>query len=70
MVGSLRCLCVQIAREEGVAAYIIFTDRTLIAMARERPMALDAMRAIEGVGERKLTQYGEAFLEAIAGFEG
>lgn len=66
----LRQLRLQIAREEGVAAYIIFTDRTLIAMARERPLGLEAMRAIEGVGERKLAQYGEAFLEAIAGFSG
>jgi ATP-dependent DNA helicase RecQ len=39
-------------------------------MARERPLGLEAMRAIEGVGERKLTQYGEAFLQAIAGFAG
>ncbi|AMJ62370.1 DNA helicase RecQ [Bosea sp. PAMC 26642] len=66
----LRQLRLSIAREEGVAAYIIFTDRTLIAMARARPAGLDQMRAIEGVGERKLTQYGEAFLEAIAGFNG
>jgi ATP-dependent DNA helicase RecQ len=66
----LRQLRLSIAREEGVAAYIIFTDRTLIAMARERPLGLEAMRAIEGVGERKLAQYGETFLEAIAGFAG
>jgi len=66
----LRRLRLEIAREEGVAAYIIFTDRTLIAMARERPLGLSAMRAIEGVGERKLSQYGEAFIEAIAGFAG
>jgi ATP-dependent DNA helicase RecQ len=64
----LRKLRLQIARDEGVAAYIIFTDRTLIGMARERPAALDEMRRIDGVGERKLTQYGEAFLEAIAEF--
>jgi ATP-dependent DNA helicase RecQ len=70
MFEHLRRLRLQIARAEGVAAYIIFTDRTLIAMARERPMALDEMRAIEGVGERKLAQYGEAFIEAIAGFGG
>jgi ATP-dependent DNA helicase RecQ len=68
MFEHLRQLRLSIAREEGVAAYIIFTDRTLIAMARARPLGLEAMRAIEGVGERKLTQYGEAFLEAIAGF--
>ena len=66
----LRKLRLQIAREEGVAAYIIFTDRTLIAMARERPLGLDEMRAIEGVGERKLAQYGEAFVEAISEFRG
>lgn len=66
----LRRLRLQIAREEGVAAYIIFTDRTLIAMARERPLGLDAMRRIEGVGERKLAQYGEAFVDAISEFRG
>jgi len=66
----LRQLRLSLAREEGVAAYIIFTDRTLIAMARERPAGLEQMRAIEGVGERKLAQYGEAFLDAIAGFAG
>ncbi|CAN7668664.1 DNA helicase RecQ [Bosea sp. LjRoot237] len=66
----LRQLRLSIAREEGVAAYIIFTDRTLIAMARERPLGLEEMRAIEGVGERKLAQYGEVFLDAIATFSG
>lgn len=66
----LRRLRLQIAREEGVAAYIIFTDRTLIAMARERPLGLDEMRRIEGVGERKLAQYGEAFVDAISEFRG
>jgi len=66
----LRKLRLELARAEGVAAYIIFTDRTLIAMARERPLGLDEMRAIEGVGERKLAQYGETFLEAIAAFRG
>jgi ATP-dependent DNA helicase RecQ len=66
----LRRLRLEIAREEGVAAYIIFTDRTLIAMARERPLALSEMRAIEGVGERKLSQYGETFVAAIAEFGG
>ncbi|AZO79679.1 MULTISPECIES: DNA helicase RecQ [unclassified Bosea (in: a-proteobacteria)] len=66
----LRQLRLTLAREEGVAAYIIFTDRTLIAMARERPPGLEEMRAIEGVGERKLAQYGEVFLDAIATFSG
>ncbi len=44
----LRQLRLSLAREEGVAAYIIFTDRTLIAMARARPAALEEMRADRG----------------------
>jgi ATP-dependent DNA helicase RecQ len=39
-------------------------------MARERPLELEEMRAIEGVGERKLAQYGAVFLDAIATFSG
>jgi ATP-dependent DNA helicase RecQ len=49
-----------------MAAYMIFPDRTLIEMAERRPQKLDEMRRIYGVGERKLTQYGQAFLQAIA----
>jgi ATP-dependent DNA helicase RecQ len=66
---ALRQLRLSLAREEGVAAYIIFTDRTLIAMARARPLDLAQMRGIEGVGERKLAQYGALFVDAIGRFE-
>jgi ATP-dependent DNA helicase RecQ len=55
----------ELARAEGVAAYMIFPDRTLIEMAQARPRGLDAMRAVHGVGERKLTRYGEIFARAI-----
>ncbi len=62
----LRALRRELARQEGVAAFIVFPDRTLIDMAERRPATLDEMRAIQGVGERKLSLYGEAFLAAIA----
>ena len=35
-------------------------------MADERPQTLDAMRGIAGIGERKLAQYGQAFLEVVS----
>jgi ATP-dependent DNA helicase RecQ len=63
---ELRAVRLSLAREEGVAAYIIFPDRTLIEMAEQRPATLDAMRRVQGVGDRKLAAYGEAFLDAIA----
>ena len=55
----------ELAQEEGVPAYVIFADRTLIDMAEKRPATLDEMLRVHGVGERKLARYGDAFLEAL-----
>jgi len=64
---GLRDLRSRLAREQGVPAYVIFHDATLLAMLRERPQTLSALGAISGVGERKLARYGEAFLAALGG---
>jgi ATP-dependent DNA helicase RecQ len=63
----LRTLRSTLAREEGVAAYMIFPDRTLIELVRMRPNDLDAMTRISGIGVRKLEAYGEAFLQELWG---
>ncbi len=55
------------AEQAGGPAYIIFNDRTLIEMAEKRPVTLDDMAAIGGVGAKKLDKYGAAFLEVING---
>jgi ATP-dependent DNA helicase RecQ len=67
LFDRLRALRLDIARREKIAAYMVFADRTLIEMARQRPTSLAALKAIHGVGEMKLTRYGETFLNAIAG---
>ncbi|MBY0297271.1 MAG: DNA helicase RecQ [Methylobacterium sp.] len=64
----LRGLRATLARQEGVAAYMIFPDRTLIEMARAKPVDLWALRSVHGVGERKREAYGEAFTQAIGEF--
>ena len=56
-----------LAEQANAPAYIIFNDRTLIEMAERRPMTLDEMAQIGGVGAKKLESYGRAFLEVIAG---
>lgn len=56
-----------LAEQANAPAYIIFNDRTLIEMAEKRPMTLDDMARIGGVGAKKLESYGNAFLEVIAG---
>ena len=64
---TLRALRRRIAQDEGVPAYMVFPDRTLIGMAEDRPSTLAELRAVDGVGERKLALYGEVFLEALNG---
>jgi ATP-dependent DNA helicase RecQ len=58
----------QIARERGVPPYIVFSDRTLRAMARSRPGDGAALMQCPGVGERKREAYGSLFLSAIRRF--
>ncbi|HRJ51288.1 MAG TPA: DNA helicase RecQ [Candidatus Thiothrix moscowensis] len=64
---ALRNLRLRLAQEQGVPPYVIFHDATLLHMANERPQTLTEMRGITGVGERKLAQYGQAFLEVVLG---
>jgi len=64
----LRNLRRQLAEERGVPAYVLFNDATLRDMARLRPGSSGAMLNIRGVGERKLADLGERFLEVIVSY--
>ena len=64
---SLRVLRKSIADQQGVPAYIVFSDKTLRAMAEGRPSTPEELLAVSGVGPLKLERYGEAFLEAVGG---
>jgi ATP-dependent DNA helicase RecQ len=65
---SLRSLRRQLASERGVPAYVLFSDATLRDMARVRPGSPDSLLNIRGVGERKLADLGQRFLEAISNY--
>jgi ATP-dependent DNA helicase RecQ len=54
-----------LAKEQRVAAYVVFADKTLIDMARRKPATAAEMSSVHGVGEAKLRQYGEIFLDVI-----
>lgn len=62
----LRALRKRIADERDVPAYVIFPDTTLRAMARDLPQTRGALRRVSGVGDRKLADFGDAFLAVIA----
>jgi ATP-dependent DNA helicase RecQ len=55
----------ELAKQQGVAAYVIFADKTLIDMARRKPATTAEMATVHGVGESKLRQYGTIFLEVV-----
>ncbi|QQA42934.1 DNA helicase RecQ [Pelagovum pacificum] len=67
LLSALKAKRRALAEAQGVPAYIIFNDRTLIEMAETRPKTLDDMAQIGGVGAKKLDSYGRDFLEVVAG---
>ena len=62
---KLRMLRTEIAREEKVPPYIVFSDKTLIHMCILKPKTKAEMLKVSGVGEFKYEKYGERFLEVI-----
>lgn len=61
----LKKLRLEIAREESMPPYIIFSDKTLIDMAAKMPASKPEMLDVSGVGENKFAKYGERFLGVI-----
>lgn len=67
---KLRRVREKLAAREFVPAYIVFSDATLRDMCSKRPRNEEEMLAISGVGKYKMDKYGEAFLLALAEYEG
>ena len=68
LFDSLRTLRRAVADERRVPAYVLFSDATLRDMARVRPSSPAALLNVRGVGERKLADLGQRFLEHIADY--
>ena len=66
---SLRKLRYEIAKEEEVPAYVIFSDAALRQMEVNRPMSEEEFIVIDGVGKAKLEKYGDAFIKTIIAFQ-
>lgn len=65
LLGRLKALRTDIAREERVPAYVVFPDRTLHAMAARRPRTLATLADLPGVGPARLDKYGDRFLGVL-----
>jgi len=67
LFDRLRARRAELAAEQGVPPYVIFHDRTLVAMAIHRPVDDETFLSLSGVGETKLERYGETFMALIRG---
>jgi len=65
---ALKAKRLALAREQGVPPYVIFHDSTLLDMLKRRPATLDEMAQVSGVGQAKLTRYGEEFFSVLEQF--
>jgi ATP-dependent DNA helicase RecQ len=65
LFDRLRGLRRDLAKSQGVPAYVVFNDRTLREMARRRPRTAAELLEVPGVGAVKLERYGSAFLAEL-----
>ncbi len=70
LFDDLRALRKTLADENSVPPFVIFHDKTLLEMVTEQPKNLTEMAEINGVGEQKLSRFGEAFLSVIQTHQG
>ncbi len=55
------------ADAQGVPAFVVFSDATLVAIADRAPDTRAALGSVNGVGPTKLTRYADPLLEVLAG---
>jgi len=62
---KLRALRMEIAKEENIPPYIVFSDKTLMEMCVKLPFTPEEMLVVSGVGQNKKEKYGLKFSELI-----
>lgn len=65
LYNALSALRYRIANLEGVPAFVVFSNATLLDMAAKQPVIRTEFLQVSGVGDRKAERYGEAFMQCI-----
>ena len=68
LFDTLRELRLKLAKEQSIPPYLIFHDGTLRQMAALKPDNDDTFLAVSGVGQQKLENYGEIFMQSIRNY--
>jgi ATP-dependent DNA helicase RecQ len=65
LFDKLKAVRLEMAKESGVPAFVVFSDATLVDMAQKRPQNETAMLDVSGVGSVKFERYGQRFLAIL-----
>ncbi|MEM0938825.1 MAG: DNA helicase RecQ [Bacteroidota bacterium] len=65
LFGMLKALRKDVAHQEDIPPYVIFSDPSMEEMATVYPTSMDDLKQIVGVGESKARKFGQPFLELI-----
>ena len=70
LYNMLKVRRLALAQERGVPAYVVFTDKTLVDMAYQKPQDTNAFLDVNGVGKSKTEKFAEPFIEIISDYLG
>jgi ATP-dependent DNA helicase RecQ len=59
-----------VAAKASVMPLVVFSDASLLDMAKRKPQTIEEFLQVSGVVERKAVRYGRSFISAIRKFEG
>jgi ATP-dependent DNA helicase RecQ len=65
---ALRAKRREVAKANGLAAFMVFPDRTLIELAARKPADSATLETIHGIGQAKRERWGQDFLEVVREF--
>ncbi len=69
LMGRLKALRHELARQNGIPPYMIFTDAALASMCEKLPRTKSEFLGVSGVGQHKCALYADAFLACISEYE-
>ncbi|MEQ1821789.1 MAG: RecQ family ATP-dependent DNA helicase [Fimbriimonadaceae bacterium] len=58
----------EVAAERKVAAFLIFSDKTLMEIASVRPLDISSFKGISGIGDKKLAEFGQTVIDLVTEF--
>jgi len=66
LMEDLKAVRRSLAESQDIPPYMVFHDATLLEMIAVRPKTEEQLLEVSGVGQAKLAQYGNAFLQVLA----